>query len=120
MVNWSDEKGQEYRQLLETWARSAARHDHVVVSHVDDLDGILEALEANEALVQYLTSTRWVVILQALEVGADWDDLSAALGVSRGEVWTLFCQQTDQLPELGRDAKRAAAIKDPLRGRRYW
>lgn len=83
-------------------------------------DRALDALEANEALVQYLTSTRWVVILEALEAGADWDDLGAALGLSRGAVWTLFCRQTDRLPGEGRDSGRAAAIKDPLRGRRHW
>jgi len=109
----------EYDQLLATWARRVARHDHEAVGDRDDLDDALVALEANAALVQYLTSTRWVVVLQALEAGAGWDDLSSALGLSRGTVWALFCQQTDQLPHGGRDAARAAAIKDPLRGRRY-
>ena len=79
---------------------------------------LLEALGANAALVETLTSTRWQAILVAVEAGADWDDVAEALGTSRGAAWSLFCRQTDVLPP-GEGGRRAAAIKDPLRGSRY-
>jgi len=110
---------QQLRRLLETWIRQVATSEDETVGPADDRSGMVAALAANEELVQHLTSTRWAVVLDALEAGADWDDLSSALGLSRGAVWSQFCQQTDRLPSGDRDALRASAIKDPLRGRRY-
>ncbi len=114
-----EEQAKEHRQLLETWIGCVAQRDEATVDPRSDLHESLAGLEANKVLVQHLTSTRWFVILRALEAGADWDELSAAVGLSRGAVWALFCRQTDRLVSGSRDAARADAVKDPLRGRRY-
>lgn len=113
-----DPSTSDLRALLDLWGRQIADGPRSATGDSRSAADVLAALEANSVLVQHLSSTRWAGILAALEAGADWDDVATALKVSRGEAWSLFCRQTDQLP-AGDASSRAAAIKDPLRGRRY-
>lgn len=87
-------------QLLEIWtshqraswkpapvAADAGEITHLRASGAEDVEqrqvSALDALRANAELVDLLTGRRWMVMQDAREAGATWEQIGEALGMSR-------------------------------------
>jgi hypothetical protein len=53
-------------------------------------DELLDALQANANVVTSLTDQRWLVMHRARQAGASWEQIGAALGVSRQSAWEFL------------------------------
>jgi hypothetical protein len=88
------------QQLLEIWSShqraawttpqtsgDAGEAIHTLVSDADNVEqrqaSALDALRANAELVDLLTGRRWMVMQDAREAGATWEQIGQALGMSR-------------------------------------
>jgi hypothetical protein len=73
----------------------------------------LDALEANRRLVELLIGRRWSVMRDAIEAGASWSDVGAALGMSRQGAHDWYQRkiqnQETYVPDF-HDASRARAV----------
>ena len=58
----------------------------------------LDALRANAALVDQLTSQRWVAMKIARDEGASWEQIGQALGVSRQSAWEFLRRKLAEHP----------------------
>jgi hypothetical protein len=79
-----------------------------------ELPGVtaLEALEANRRLVELLTGQRWYVMRAAREAGATWEQVGAAMGMTKQGAQDWYRRKiTDQERYAGQwhDAERARA-----------
>lgn len=113
-------------ELLAVWRQACARPmwQRVAAGEGDGrelagaelaaLPAPLDALGANAELVSQLTGRRWYVIRDAVETGATWPQVAAALGTSPAELRAWYRQkiaaQAEHVP--GHDALRAAAVLD--------
>lgn len=116
-------------QLLEIWtshqraswrptAASGGTGDltHVRVSGPEDAEprqvSALNALRANAELVDLLSGRRWMVIQDAREAGATWEQIGQALGVSRRAARNWYkrkIRDQERYVEHGHDARRGRA-----------
>ncbi|MDQ1645388.1 MAG: hypothetical protein QOJ50_1572 [Cryptosporangiaceae bacterium] len=72
----------------------------------------LVALQANAVVIELLAGWQWQAVQAAREDGASWDEIGAALGITRQSAWTKFKTAIDQrekyIPQF-HDAERARA-----------
>ncbi|MDQ0241405.1 hypothetical protein [Arthrobacter bambusae] len=98
--------------------RSDATHRGIAQEKLATLPEVnpLQALQANARLIKLLTGRRWMVIQEAREHGASWDEIGAALGISKQGAHDFYRraieQQETYLPDT-HDATRARAVLDP-------
>lgn len=103
-----------HRRVWET-ARARGGDPEVVARELDRLPEVtaVEALEANRRLVDLLVGRRWFVMLAAREAGASWEEIGAALGVSREEALAEYdariSAQEQHVGDL-HDAERARRV----------
>jgi hypothetical protein len=103
-----------HRRVWET-ARDRGGDPEVVARELDRLPEVsaVEALEANRRLVELLVGRRWFVMLAAREAGASWEEIGAALGVSREEALAAYdariSAQEQHVGDL-HDAERARRV----------
>lgn len=72
----------------------AVRHAIAQLPEVSALD----ALRANAALVDQLTTQRWVAMKIARDEGASWEQIGQALGVSRQSAWEFLRRKLAEHP----------------------
>lgn len=78
----------------------------------------LRALAANTEAIRGLEAGRLMAIIEAVESGADWDQVGDALGMSRGSAWSLFCRMGNELAPGSDLQRRYRTLRDPLTGGR--
>jgi len=127
------------RELTEVWellherrmwehARACARtrgqedHERVADQALSKVVPVtaLQGLTANARLVDLLVGRRWIVMQQAREDGATWEEIGAALGMARQSAWEWYRDRIDAQERLGREyndaARERAALEDSGEG----
>ena len=74
----------------------------------------LRALEANAELVKRLTGQRWIVMRDAREQGATWDQIAEILGLTDAEAARVYylnaIERLERVTGTLHDARRARAV----------
>jgi hypothetical protein len=93
------------------WLRTA----EAVVAELPQVSA-LDALQANARAIDLLTSRRWLVMREAREEGATWEQIGAALGMSRQSAHEWYSRQIEHQERYAgdfHDTERArAALND--------
>jgi hypothetical protein len=118
-------------ELLAVWEAANTRHTWQGAAQINREEGrtasaevaerklaelpdvsMLDALRASRALVELLTGRRWYVMQAAREQGATWEQIGAALGMSRQGAQDWYARKIhEQETHLGslHDTERARA-----------
>jgi hypothetical protein len=83
-----------------------------------DVPEALELLALGEVIARKAHGSRLIGIRAALRGGAGWDDIAAALGMSPGEAWDLFCAAIDEQVRARTMDEQAAGSARELAGTR--
>jgi hypothetical protein len=92
-------------------AQKVARHALAELPEVSALD----ALKANHSAVDLLIGRRWYVIQEARESGATWEEIGAALGITKQGAQDYYRRQIEKQQQYApslHDADRAHAALD--------
>ena len=94
----------------------AAEAARTALAELGDISA-LDSLRANLKIVTLLTGWRWIVMQQAREEGATWDQIGDALGMTRQAAWEWFrrhIEEQEHYPPGGHDPHRGrAALGQP-------
>jgi hypothetical protein len=104
-----------------TWSRAIAQgsdETQKVADHaLAELPEVsaLDALQANRSAVDLLIARRWYVIQEARESGATWEEIGAALGITKQGAQDYYRRQIEKQEQYApslHDAGRAHAALD--------